>query len=283
VLLRRRLTGFIRLGHPFPSLLDGAATGAIAILAGADPWAAVRLGGSMVALQVSIGALNDVLDARTDAERKPGKPIPAGLVTLAGGRAVVVVSAAVGLVLATPFGPGLVAVGGVGLAIGYGYDLVAKGTAWSWIPFALGTPLLPVFAWFGATGTIPGPFAILLPAAVVAGTALAIANARADLERDAAAGLISVAGRLGPERAWLVHAALLAVVVVVALATLWRSGVALPAAGLAIGASLVIAIGVGWARGPGTSAARRERAWEIEAVGVACLAAAWLAGIGEPR
>ena len=35
----------------------------------------------MTALQVSIGTLNDLVDAPRDAGRKPGKPIPAGLVT----------------------------------------------------------------------------------------------------------------------------------------------------------------------------------------------------------
>ena len=45
----------------------------------------------------------------------------------------------------------------------------------------------------------------------------------------------------------------------------------------AVGASLVIGLGV--ALGRAGDAARRERAWELEAVGVGLLAAAWLAGI----
>lgn len=230
-----------------------------------------------MALQASIGALNDVLDASFDADRKPGKPIPAGQVTPTAGRVVVVFGAGLGLVLATPFGPGLVAIAGLGLLIGYGYDLVAKGTSWSWLPFALGTPLLPVFAWFGAVGRLPALFAVLLPAAIAAGMALAIANARADLERDRAAGLVSVAIRLGADRGWTVHAALHLGVILAALASLWISGADERAALTATGASLIIIAGVGWARGPEASAARRERAWEIEAVGVAVLAAAWLA------
>lgn len=235
----------------------------------------------MVALQASIGALNDVVDAPSDAGRKPGKPIPAGLVSAGTGRAVVVAGAGLGLALVTPSGPGLMAVAGLILAIGYAYDLVAKGTAWSWLPLAVGIPLLPVFGWLGASGGLPGAFAILLPAAVLAGAALAVANARADLERDTAAGLESVATMLGPARAWRVHAALLAVVVVVALVSLWIGRAPSMAVGAALGAAAVIGIGVTWARGPRSSAVRRERAWEIQAVGVALLAAAWLAGIRE--
>jgi 4-hydroxybenzoate polyprenyltransferase len=235
----------------------------------------------MVALQASIGALNDVLDASADVDHKPGKPIPAGHVSTTAGRVVVVLGAGGGLALATPFGPGLVAIAGLGLVSGYGYDLFAKGTSWSWLPFALGTPLLPVFAWFGATGAIPAAFAILLPVAVLAGAALAIANARADLERDAAAGLVSVATRIGPERSWRVQAALLAVVIVVALGSLGVSGASVPAVAVAGGASLAIGLGLGWGSGTNATAARRERAWEIEALGVALLAAAWLAGIAK--
>jgi 4-hydroxybenzoate polyprenyltransferase len=277
----RRLAGLVRLTHPFPSLLDGVATSAIALLAGGDPITAFRLGGSMIALQVSIGALNDLLDASADAGRKPAKPIPSGVVAPRTARAVVATGAVVGLLLAAASGPGLLAIAALGLAIGYGYDRWAKGSAWSWLPFAVGIPLLPVFAWFGATGRLPGEFGVLLPAAVVAGAALAIANARADLERDAAAGQGSVAARLGSDRAWWLSAALLAAVVVVALVSLLSRGVApLPLVG-AIAAAAVIAIGVGWAHSSSTSAARRERAWEIQAIGVALLAAAWLADVGD--
>lgn len=278
---RHGLEGFLRLTHPFPTLLDGAATAAIALLAGGDLLTALRLGGSMLVLQASIGALNDLIDAPADAGRKPGKPIPSGLVTPATARLVVFVGGTVGVLLAALSGPGMVAVAAACLGVGYGYDLWAKGTVWSWVPFAIGIPLLPVFAWFGATGSLPGQFAILLPAAVVAGAALAIANALADLERDAAAGYGSVAARLGPIRARSVSALLLAVILLVAFGSLWIRGAEPVALGAAIAAGTVIAVGLGWARHATASAARRERAWEIQAVGVALLAAAWLAGVGK--
>ncbi len=127
------------------------------------------------------------------------------------------------------------------------------------------------------------PFAILLPAAAMAGAALAIANARVDLERDRAAGLASVAIRLGPDRAWAMEAVLLLGMILVAFVSLWLTGAAVPAVAGTIGVSLVIVVGMGWGRGPEASPARRERAWEIEAIGVALLAAAWLAGIGDLR
>ena len=117
----------------------------------------------MTALQASIGALNDVHDAPDDAGHKPGKPIPAGLVSVPAAWAVVVMGAVLGIVLGTlaDVRVGMLAV--VVLLIGYGYDLVAKGTAWSWLPFALGIPLLPVYGWLGATGDLPSFFIVLGP------------------------------------------------------------------------------------------------------------------------
>src|SRR6478752_9445099 len=57
------LAGFVRLTHPFPSLLDGLVVAAVALIAGAHAGTAVALGVSMTALQVSIGTLNDIVDA----------------------------------------------------------------------------------------------------------------------------------------------------------------------------------------------------------------------------
>ena len=234
----------------------------------------------MVALQASIGALNDVVDAPRDAGRKPGKPLPAGLLSAGLARAVVVIAAAAGLALSLPSGPAVVLLAGVVLGVGYGYDLVLKGTAWSWVPFAVGIPLLPVYGWLGTTRNLPASFALLLPVAVLAGAALAIANARVDMERDAAAGVQSVALRLGGRRAWAIHAALLAIVVAAALATLAAGDSDPRIVAAAAGAGLVIAVGALVGRDGGS--ARSERAWELEAVGVGLLAAAWLAGAAGP-
>jgi 4-hydroxybenzoate polyprenyltransferase len=271
-----RIGGLLRLVHPFPSLLDGLVVWAVAVLAGADQPTAARLGVAMIVLQASIGALNDVVDAPRDVGRKSGKPIPTGLVSRDVAWAVVVAGAILGIALTLPSGAATVALAVVGLGIGYGYDLVLKGTAWSWLPFAVGIPLLPVFGWLGVTGSLPASFAVLLPTAVVAGAALAIANARADIERDVAAGVDSVAVRLGLSRSWALHAGLLAVVVGVAIVTLVAGGAPTPALAGATVAGLLIGSGI--ALGYRGDSARRERAWELEAVGVGLLAATWLAG-----
>jgi 4-hydroxybenzoate polyprenyltransferase len=110
--------------------------------------------------------------------------------------------------------------------------------------------------------------------AALAGAALAIANARADLERDQAAGKVSVGTRLGLEGSWRLQAVLWLATAAVGLGWLvfrgaqpLQSAVVLAAAGL-IGALVI------WSRdrGPGD----RERAWEFEAAGAALALLAWL-------
>jgi len=250
---------------------------AVAAVAGAALGVAFQLGVSMTALQASIGALNDVHDAPADAGRKPGKPIPAGLVGLPLARAVVVGGAAIGLVLGALVNPLVGALALLVLAIGYGYDFLAKGTAWSWLPFAVGIPVLPIYGWLGAAGSLPPFFTALTPTAMLAGAALAIANARADVERDLAAGTVSVATSLGLEGSWLLHAALWGAAVAVALGWAVFRGVGLAQIASILGAAGLIAAVVLWSRRRDPEG--RERAWEFESVATALALLAWLAAV----
>lgn len=253
------------------------AAAAFAVLAGATPLTAGRLGFAMVALQATIGALNDLVDAPRDAGLKPGKPIPAGLVSRREAAIAAVAGAVIGIGLSLPSGPATAAVALLILAVGGTYDLRFKGTPWSWLPFAVGIPLLPVYAWLGAAGRLPGAFAILVPAAALAGAALAIANALADVERDRAAGTTTVATRLGPRRAWWIHALLHAAVAGLAvggLASLGGTGRGLFPVGVA---AVIVAAGV--ALSANGRASRRERGWELEAIGVGLMGVAWIASV----
>ena len=232
----------------------------------------------MVALQAGIGATNDLVDAPRDAGLKPGKPIPAGLVSPDVARLVAVAGFGLGLGLAgVSGGPVGIALAAVVIVIGLSYDLRLKGTAWSWLPFAVGIPLLPVFGWLGAAGRLPAAFLVLIPAAVAAGAALAIANALVDVERDRAAGTDSVALALGSTRAWLVHLALLVVVGVGAAVSVGALGGS-PVGVVAVSLAAILPVVAGLS-GRGGGPARRERAWELEAVGVAAVGLAWLVAV----
>jgi 4-hydroxybenzoate polyprenyltransferase len=248
----------------------------VAWLAGGGERRAVLIGMSMTALQFAIGALNDIVDARADAGRVPPKPIPGGLVTPRAAGAVAIVAALVGLGLAAIVDGRLVLLGAVVLAIGAAYDFAAKGTAWSWLPFAVGIPILPVYGWFGATGSLPASFRVLIPMAVLAGAALAIANARADLDTDRASGTSSVATRLGTERAWWVGAVLMGAAVGLGLVFIGRQGWSLATWALVVAGVAVLGFGVALGRG---ADAMRRRAWELQAIGAALAATGWVSGV----
>jgi 4-hydroxybenzoate polyprenyltransferase len=251
--------------------------GAIALIAGADAARALLLAASMLLLQLAIGAANDWADAPADAWAQPDKPIPAGLVPRPAAAWIAGVAAVAGLALAWLAGPAVLLVACAGLAAGLAYDLRLKGTRWSWVPYAIGIPLLPLFGWVGATGSVPRALGVLLPVAMLAGAALAIANAVADLERDERAGVETIATSLGLSVARRVGAGLQGVVAVAALGTAValggdRSWIALGAGGAAL-------VGVGVALGWRDGQHARQRAWEVQAVGLGVLAAGWVGAL----
>ena len=226
----------------------------------------------MTALQFSIGAVNDLHDAPRDGGRRPPKPIPAGLVRSRTAARVAAIAAVVGLGLALLSGPRAAAVAGLGLVLGYVYDLGLSRTVWSWAPLALALPLVPVFAWIGGVGSVPPAVVELVPVAMLAGMGLAIGNSLADLAADAAAGSSSIARRWGDRRAWVVHALALSAAVGLSI---WQLPPSPSGEGVAamLGGSCTIALGglLLATRAP----ARRRAAWALEAMGVAVLGVGW--------
>jgi 4-hydroxybenzoate polyprenyltransferase len=258
--------------------------GAVALLAGASPPIALRLGAAMLALQAGIGAANDLIDAPSDAVAKPRKPIASGRIDELAAERVVMAALAIGLALSALSGLGVLGLALVGTAIGLAYDLRLKGTPWSWLGFALGVPLLPLYGWVGTGSPIPGALLLVVALAVPAGAALAIANALADAASDTPAGTASVATALGRDRAWLLGTLLQVVVVGASVGALGAPGWfgsaggidAIAAAALA-GSGLVIALGLTLGRSRDPSLA--GRGWELQALGLGCLAIAWLGAV----
>lgn len=232
----------------------------------------------MLALQASIGALNDAVDAPIDTGRKPGKPIPRGLATSWGAIALAGLGLALGLALSAPSGAPTVLIAIAGVACGYAYDLGLGRTAVSWLPLVVALPLLPVHAWLGATGGVPPGLTALIPAAVLAGAALAIANGLVDVERDLAGRRPTIVARLGGRRAWWVLFGLTAGLAGIALTTAPRTAAGGPGwveVGIALGLGC---LGLGVVVLRHRNPAVRERGWELAAVGVAGLGISWLAG-----
>src|SRR5262245_18624840 len=95
----------LRLVHPFPSLLNAVLVFGIATVAGGSFERCVQLALAMLGIQFCIGAVNDLFDEALDAQSKPFKPIPAGLVSRRTAWAVAAVAGGGGLLLAALVNP----------------------------------------------------------------------------------------------------------------------------------------------------------------------------------
>ncbi len=258
--------------------MNAALVSSLALVAGGSLVVADLLAVAMFGFQTSIGALNDIVDAGRDRLVKPGKAIPAGLVSKRLALVIVIIGGAIGLVISAGFGAAVLALGAAGYACGLAYDVVMRRLGLGWLCFAAAFPLLLVWTWMAAAGTLPPGWSLLLPIAALAGPTIHLANSLVDIDADLQAGTISLAGRLGIRRARWALTALVTIVYVLAWATLFTLvTVPVPAVITALGATLAATLGVAlsWRDEPRA----REAGWLLQAGGLATLAVAWLASL----
>jgi 4-hydroxybenzoate polyprenyltransferase len=200
---RQVMQGYLVLPHAVPIIVVMIATAAFALLA-SDGWpglgAMARLLGAMFGAQIGIGAVNELADAEIDALSKPDKPIPAGLVSRRGARIVALSGAILMTVLSLTFGVGALLLCVAGTGVGIAYSLWFKRTIWSWVPYLIALPLLPIWVWTTLSEVPPGIFAIY-PIGAAAVIAIQIAQSLPDIASDRQTGVRTLAVMLGASRA----------------------------------------------------------------------------------
>jgi len=264
--------------HPAPSAINAALVASLALVAGAEAATAGLLAGAMLGFQMSIGALNDIVDANDDRLAIRDKPIPAGLISVPVATAIVVAGGIAGLTISAGFGLSVLILGAIGYGAGVAYDLVMRRLGLGWLCFAVAFPTLLAWTWTAAADALPPGWPFLLPLAAVAGPAIHLANSLVDVDTDERAGLSSPATRLGPAGARWTLAGLTVTVYVLA----WFLLISLPAVDpgailAAVFASVVAVVGVGlsWQR----SGRALQAGWMAQAVGLAAFAVAWIASV----
>nr|WP_296068495.1 UbiA family prenyltransferase [uncultured Actinoplanes sp.] len=204
-----RALALIRSSHPEPGSAVTVAMTLLAVGAGHRGWAIPGVFLAVGATQLSVGWVNDWLDA--DRDRTAGrrdKPVAEGAVSR---RTVGIAGLAASLaipLLGLPFGllPALlITLVGVFALL---YDWPLKSTAFSVVPYLVAFGLLPAFVVVALPGH-PAPPAWLVAAGALLGGGAHFANVLPDLDDDEATGVRGLPHRLGPAGSSIAAALLL--------------------------------------------------------------------------
>lgn len=153
------------------------------------------------AMQFSISAFNDYFDRNVDAGRHD-KPVASGAISPRTAWVTGLLLAVAAVVLALPLGTWVTLLTLVGLGGGLLYDAGLKYTPFSWLPFSIAFPTLPLWAWAGASpdGTFPPQLFWVVPVSAVLVLGIHLADTIPDLASDTAAGVRGLAHRIGLSR-----------------------------------------------------------------------------------
>ncbi len=240
--LRRLVRGYLLLPHLAAVLVVELATAAFAVIAWGGVPPAHLLGPLLLAMlggQLAIGATNELVDLPFDAVGKPWKPLPHGDVPIRGAQAMVVG----GLIMLVAFGErfGILALAllTAGTALGIAYDLWFKRTAWSWLPYLLALPLLPIWV-FASLGKSEPRLLLLFPLGALATVGVHLAQALPDVAIDRAAGLPTATTQLGQRLTFVVAWLTTLTAPVLAWLAAWWLGVEQPFFAIELAAGLTI-------------------------------------------
>lgn len=273
--------GAVRIIHPFPTLLNVAATAALAFVAAGGTPAGdvlVRMLLVMLCAQSAIGVTNDLFDRELDAQTKPWKPLVSGAVSERG--AVMLDAGLIGaaIVIAATLGAASFSLAMLGLACGLAYDARLKRTSWSAVPYMVAIPTLPIWVWV-TLGEWDAALWWLVPLGALTGLSLHLANTLPDIESDRANGVEGLAHRLGEKRSmaagWGAFALALVLSGVAAIWVRYDLRVYLPAVAFGT-ACLALSLGAFAIR---RSAFTLQLGFGALGIGTAVLAAGWLAAV----
>jgi 4-hydroxybenzoate polyprenyltransferase len=225
--------------HPGPALAVTVLAGLLAVAVGLGPGGTLLAVTAVLAGQLSIGWSNDLIDLPRDrAVGRTDKPLVSGEIgvratQVACGLAVV---ATVPLSLALGGTAGLVQL--LHVAAGWVYNLGAKSTALSWVPYAVAFGALPAFVSLAAGERPPVWFPV---AGALLGVGAHVVNVLPDLADDEATGVRGLPHRLGARGSRLLAVAVLVAAAVLVVLAAPVEPVALAVAALVVTAGLAVA------------------------------------------
>lgn len=242
----------VRACHPEPTVAVTALVTALAATSGRDAAGVLLVAAAVLTGQLSIGWLNDALDAARDlAVGRTDKPVVAGAVSAATLRTAAALAALACVPLSLASGLLAGAVHLVAVAAGWAYDLGLKSSAASVLPYMVCFGLLPVFVVLGLPGSPAPPWWLPVGGALL-GAGAHFANVLPDLDDDAATGVRGLPHRIGATGSRAAAAVLMLAAVVVLAA-----GAPVPVAlavGVPVASAAVLGAGFRAGRTPGSRA-----------------------------
>lgn len=196
-LLGAKLLALLRSTHPIPSFAVTLFTVLFAVGVGLSLNVALLLGLTVLLQQFSVGLSNDWIDFRRDKlSARLDKPSVQGLVSKKLLRNTAFVMAVAAQTTAFFLGPTAALLMAAMLAAGWAYNLGMKANWSSFVPYAIGFGLLPVFVGAAAPTAANVPVWVVLVAALF-GVSAHFANALPDVEEDKANGIGALPHILG--------------------------------------------------------------------------------------
>ncbi|WP_338320520.1 UbiA family prenyltransferase [Streptomyces lonarensis] len=186
-----------------------AVTALLAVAWGHAAGGVLLLTAAVLTGQLSVGWLNDLVDADRDREAgRDDKPLARGELSRTAVRRAVVATAGVSALLTLLAGWPAAAAHLAALGSAWAYDLGGKSRAWSPACYAVSFGLLPAFVVLALPGA-PWPPLWLVAGGALLGCAAHFLNVLPDLAEDAAAGVRGLPQRLGAARSRAVAAGLM--------------------------------------------------------------------------
>jgi geranylgeranylglycerol-phosphate geranylgeranyltransferase len=184
--------------HPFPATINAIAGAIFYMFAveGVLEYKVLIIFASIFSIHAAIGISNDCHDIDLDQHTKPDKPLVRGDLGIRAAQLAAGTAAVIGLLLSGLLGWATLFVALAVLVAGLVYNVWAKGTIGSWLPYAVAIPALPVWSYLAA-GKFRPIVMLTFPLGILISLALNLANTLPDLSGDSQYGIRGLAHRLG--------------------------------------------------------------------------------------
>jgi len=198
----RTLT-ILAMTHPTGALVFGASTVVLCLIAqkaAFDLGLCICLTVAVMCAQAVSGVVNDLSDIDLDAAAKPWRALPARLISAQGAWALAAAFLALGMLAAALISAVSCLLLVFGVATSVLYSTCLKRTRFSWLPYVVAYPSLPVWVWIST-----GAFRTEILTIYLVGAPLVIAvhlvNQLRDYEEDERLGVRGLVHALGKSRA----------------------------------------------------------------------------------